>query len=121
MYFQAAKYGGDPMRNARAVKQFCNTLDGLQGGITLFKEGLDEFLLSHGYQSYYEQVEAIRDGLEDLGLYGEVLSGLKKSEVFVRDGKYRDAELLVLEINRKLSRASGAEEELRKMYKAANE
>lgn len=109
------------MRNVRAVKQFCNTLDGLQGGITLFKEGVDEFLLSHGYPSYYEQIEAIRDGLKDLGLYEEVLGAVKQSEAFVREGKYRDAELLVLEINRKLSKASGAEEDLRKMYKAANE
>lgn len=109
------------MRNAKAVKQFCNTLDGLQGGITLFKEGLDEFLLSHGYPSYYEQIEAIRDGLEDLGLHEEVLGTVKQSEALVREGKYRDAELLVLEINRRLSKASGADDDLRKRYKAANE
>jgi hypothetical protein len=109
------------MTNAKAVKQFCNTLDGLQGGITLFKEGLDEFLLSHGYPRYYEQIESIRDGLEDLGLYEEVLDFVKQSEVLVREAKYHEAELLVLEINRKLSTASGAEEDLRKMYKAANE
>jgi len=109
------------MRNAKAVKQFCNTLDGLQGGITLFKESIDEFLLSHGYPDYYKQIEAIRDGLEELGLYEEVLGGVKQSEALVREGKYREAEMLVLEINRKLSKASGAEDELRKMYKAANE
>lgn len=109
------------MRNAKAVKQFCNTLDGLQGGITLFREGLDEFLLSHGYPRYYEQIEDIRDGLEDLGLYEKVLGAVRQSEALVREGKDRDAVLLVLEINRKLSKASGAEEDLRKMYKAANE
>jgi len=109
------------MRNATAIKQFCNTLDGLQGGITLFKEGLDEFLLSHGYPGYYEQIEAIRDGLDDVGLYEEVLGAVKESESLLREGKYREAELLVLEINRKLSKASGAEEDLRRMYKAANE
>lgn len=109
------------MRNANAVKQFCNTLDGLQGGITLFKEGLDEFLLSDGYPRYYEQIEGIRDGLEDLGLYEEVLSAVRLSESLVREGNDREAVLLVLEINRKLSKASGAEEDLRNMYKAAND
>lgn len=109
------------MRNAAAVRQFCNTLDGLQGGISLFKEGLDEFLLSHGYPSYYEQIEAIRDGLEDIGLYGDVLAAVKQSEAFVRDGKYRAAELIVIAINRRLSAASGAEGDLRKLYKAAND
>jgi hypothetical protein len=109
------------MRNGKAVRQFCNTLDGLQGGITLFKEGLDEFLLSHGYPRYYEQIQVIRDGLEDLRLYEEVLGAVKHSEALVRAGKYREAELLVLEINGKLSAASGAEQEMRKMYRAAND
>lgn len=109
------------MRNARAVRQFCNTLDGLQGGITLFEEGLDEVLLSHGYPRYYEQIEDIRHGLEDLGIYEEVLGAVRQSEVFVREGKYREAVLLVLAINRKLSKASGAEEDLRRIYKASNE
>ena len=109
------------MRNAKAVKQFCHSLDGLQASIATFAEGIDEFLLSHGYPEDYKKIEAIRDGLEDLGLYQEVLSSVMQSETLVREGKYREAELLVLAINRKLSKASGAEEDLRKMYKAANE
>lgn len=109
------------MRNVKAVKQFCHRLDGLQGSIATFAEGIDEFLLSHGYPEDYRQIEGIRDGLEDLGLYEEVLGAVRQSEALVREGKYREAELLVLDINRKLSKASGAEEDLRKMYKAANE
>lgn len=109
------------MRNAKAVKQFCNVLDGLQGGITLFKDGIDEFLLSHGYPRYKEEVETIRGGLEDLGLYELVRDAISRSEALVREGKYDEAETLVLEANRKLSKASGAEDDLRRMYKAANE
>jgi hypothetical protein len=109
------------MRNAKAVKQFCHRLDGLQGSIATFAEGIDEFLLSHGFPEDYRQIEVIRGGLEDLGLYEEVLGAVKLSETLVREGKYREAELLVLEINRKLSKASGAEGDLRNMYKAANE
>jgi hypothetical protein len=109
------------MRNAKAVKQFCHALDGLQASIATFGEGIDEFLLSHGYPEDYKQIAAIRDGLEDLGLYEEVLGAVKQSEALVRDGKYREAELLVLEVNRKLSKASGAEDDLRKLYRASNE
>lgn len=109
------------MRNAGAVRQFFHTLAGLQGGITLFKEGIDEFLLSHGYPRLYEELEAIRPGLEDLGLYEMMHEAIAHSEALVREGKYEDAEMLVLEANRKLSKASGAEEDLRRMYKASNE
>jgi hypothetical protein len=109
------------MRNASAVKQFCNTLDGIQGGITLFKEGIDEFFLSHGYPRLYAELEAIRGGLEDLGLYESTREAISRSEALVREGKYGEAEMLVLEANRKLSKASGAEADLRRLYKASND
>ncbi|MCA0177298.1 MAG: hypothetical protein LCH73_13615 [Proteobacteria bacterium] len=109
------------MRNAKAVRQFCNTLDGLQGGIPMYRDGIDEFLLSHGYPRYMEEVEAIRDGLEDLGLYEMVRDAIGQSEVLVREGKFEEAEMLVLEANRELSKASGVEDGLRRVYKAAND
>src|SRR5205085_526024 len=103
------------MRNAKGVKEFCRSLAGLQASIATFAEGIDEFLLSHGYPEDYKQIEAVRDGLEELGLYEDVLGAVKQSEVLVREGKCREAELLVLEINRKLAKASGADKDLRKM------
>jgi hypothetical protein len=109
------------MRNASAVKQFFHTLAGVQGGITLYKEGIDEFFLSHGYPRLFEELEAIRPGLEDLGLYETMHEAITRSEALVREGKYEEAEMLVLEANRKLSRASGAEDDLRRMYSASNE
>lgn len=109
------------MRNAKAVKQFCNTLDGLQGQIALFQEGFSEFLLSASYPRYQEELEAIRPDLEDLGLYEELHDVLTRSEALVREEKYDEAEMLVLEVNRKLSKASGAEDDLRRLYTSAND
>ena len=105
----------------RAVRQFCRSLDGLQASVATFGEGLNEFLLPHGYPRYYEELEAIRPGLEDLGLYESTREAIARSETLVRQGKYDEAEMLVLEANRKLSKASGAEDDLRRMYKASNE
>jgi hypothetical protein len=109
------------MRNAKAVKQFCDTLNGLQGSIALYPKGLSEFLFTAGYPRYYEEVEAIRDDLEDLGLYEVVRDAITRSEALAREGKYDEAEMLVLEVNRELSKASGAEDDLRRIYKAAND
>jgi len=109
------------MRNAKAVKQFCHSLTGLQGGIALFPEGLSEFLFTVGYPGHYEEIEAIRDGLEDLGLYDLVLNAVTRSEALAREGKYDEAEMLVLEANRRLSKASGAEDDLRRIYTSAND
>ncbi len=109
------------MRKPKSVKQFCSSLDGLQGSIATFAEGLSEFLLTAGYPRYYEELEAIRPGLEDLGLYGSLHQAITRSETLVREGKYQEAEMLVLEANRKLSKASGAEDDLRRLYKAAND
>ena len=94
------------MRNASTLKQFCNTLDGVQGGITLYKEGIDEFFLSHGYPKLYEELEAIRPGLDDLGLYETMHQAIAHSEALVREGKYEEAEMLVLEANRQLAERS---------------
>jgi len=109
------------MRNARAVKGLCNMLDGLQGGIALFRDGLDEVLLSHGYPRYRAEVEAVRSGLEDQGLYGNVTDALVRPEFLVQEGKYDEAMDLVLDANRKLSKASDAEEDLQRRFKAAND
>ncbi len=109
------------MRNAKALKQFCSSLDGLQGSIATFAEGLSEYLLTAGYPRYYEELEAIRPGLEDLGLYETMHEAIVRSEALVREGKYEEAEVLVLEANRTLSKASGADDDLRRMYKASND
>lgn len=109
------------MRNVKAVKKFCGSLDGLQASIATFAEGLSEFLLTAGYPRYREEVEAIRGGLEDLGLYEVVRDAIDHSEGLVREGRYEEAEMLVLDANRKLSKASGVEADMQRLYKSTNE
>lgn len=109
------------MRNAKAVKRFSSSLNGLQGQIALFPRGGSEFLFSVGYKGYYEELQGIRDSLEDLGLYEVILGAITYSEMLARDGKYDEAETLVLEANRTLSNASGRDDELRRIYKASND
>jgi hypothetical protein len=109
------------MRNAYKVKQFCQALDGMQGGITLFREGLDEFFLSHGYPLIRERLSEIRDGLEDLGLYEKAIAAINASECLVRDERWHEAEMSILNFNRELSEASGANDDLRRNYTSAND
>lgn len=109
------------MRQKQALRRFCNSLDGLQGSLLLYEEGLAEFLFSAGYPRYYEEVEALRNGLEDIGLHEELPNAIRKSEELAKAGKYEEASDIVLEINRKLSELSGANEALRRIYTAAND
>jgi hypothetical protein len=109
------------MKHAKAAKQFTHVLDGLQGGIALYRDGIDEFLLSHGYRLYRDQLEAIKADLCELGLYEIVREALVRSEELVREAKYDEAQALVLEANIRLSRSSGAEDDLKRLYTAAND
>lgn len=109
------------MKDARGLKQFCRTLDGLQASIALFPKGLSEFLFSAGYPRYFEELEAVRCALEDIGLYEAVREAITRSEALAKEGQYRQAEILVLEVNRRLSEASGASEDMQRIYKAAND
>ncbi|QRR36023.1 hypothetical protein JNX00_09275 [Hydrogenophaga sp. YM1] len=112
---------GLKMKNAKAVKQLFHTLAGLQGHLALFGSGADDLLLEHGYSHYKAAVEAVRADLENLGLYEVVRDAVTRSEMLSRESKYVEAEMLVLEANRKLSGASGVEGDLRHIYKAAND
>jgi len=109
------------MRQARATKQFCRVLTGLQGNIALFALGQDDLLLSHGYLSVRSELEAVRLELEELGLFAASDDAITRSEALAHQGHYDDAEMLILEANRKLMKASGAEDDMRRMYKAAND
>jgi len=93
----------------------------MQGGVTLFREGLDEFFLSHGYPLLREELEEIGGGLEDLGLYEKSVMAIDSSKKLVREELWHEAEMTILEFNRELSEASGANDDLRRIYRAANE
>jgi len=109
------------VRNNKAVKQFCVELATLQGEIALYPKGFSEYLFELSYPRYRKDLEAIRPGLEDLGLYEIVLEALSQSETLARSGKFDEAEDLVLEANRKLTDASGHSDDLRRMYKASTD
>lgn len=108
------------VRNLSAVKQLSASLDGLQASIATFEEGLSRFLLTDGFPMHREEVEAARGGLEDLGLYEAVKDAIDRSELLVRQGQYEEAEMLVLEANRKLSEASGANDDLRSLGRSGS-
>lgn len=109
------------MKNTKALKQFCNTLDGLQGLLLLFPKGVDEFLFTMGYPRHRKEVESLKEDLQELELYEVVRDAIAHSEALGLAGKYEEAADLVLEANRKLSTAFGAEDDLRRMYKSAND
>lgn len=108
------------MRKAREVKRFCQILDGMQGSILLYARGVEDLLLDWGFPDCYRELEAVRPGLEDLGLYESVKAAVSESEALVRAGECDDAATRILEVNRTLSKLSGAEEDLRRIFTSAN-
>ena len=109
------------MRDASAVKRFCQTLDGMQGSILLYARGADDLLLDWGFPDCYRGLEAVRAGLEDLGLYESVKEAVTNAEVLVRAGECDAAATTILEANRTLSKRSGAEADLRRRYRSATD
>ena len=93
------------------------------GNITLYRRGINEFFLSHGFPRIYEQLEAVRRDLEALGMYERCRDALKQAEALVRQGPEHDeeAELLLLNVGGELAHASGSYEALRRRYSAAND
>lgn len=111
------------MKVKRSIVRFENDLEGMQAGIALYRRGVDEFYLSHGFPLIYEQLEAVRDDLEALGMYEHCRDALMQAEALIRQGPERDAEanLLILNANRALMQASGSYEAMRHRYSAAND
>jgi hypothetical protein len=93
----------------KQVKELENELIGMQGGISLYRRGLDEFFVSHGFAMGREKVEAARRDLEGMGLYEQCRDALVRAEELVKLGPEHDeeAEMLILNANRALMQASG--------------
>lgn len=111
------------MRVKRSVAEFERTLIGMQGGISLYRKGIDEFYVSQGFPLARERLEAARRELEALGLYERCRDTLTQAEALIRQGPEHDeeAETLILETNRALMQASGTYEAMRRRYIAAND
>jgi hypothetical protein len=109
------------MSNKRSLQQLFHSWVALQGNIALYPQGINEFLFTAGFPSYYEELEANRKALEKLGLYGTLLDSLTRAETLAKEGEYDDAETVVFDATRLLGQASGAVDELRRIYTAAND
>lgn len=93
----------------KQVREFENELIGMQGGISLYRKGIDEFFVSHGFAIAREKLEAARRDLEALDMYEQCRDALVRSEELVKLGPQHDeeAEMLILNANRALMQASG--------------
>lgn len=111
------------MRVKRVVAEFEDLLVYAQGGINLYRKGIDEFFLSHGFPSIYKGLEAARSELEALGMYERCRDALVQAEALVKKGPEHDyeAETLILEANRALMQVSGRHEAMRRAYRSAND
>lgn len=107
----------------RSVAAFENDLEGMQGGIALYRRGVNEYYLSQGFPWIYEKLEAIRRDLEALGMYERCRDALKQAEALIKQGPEHDdeAEMLILNANRALMQASGNSEAMRRRYSASND
>lgn len=106
------------MKTRTSLPQFERDLQGMVGGITLYRRGIDEFYLSQ-YSWIYEQLEAVRPKLEAIGMHERCRDALKQAEALVRQGPEHDeeAQILLLAVGGELAHASGSYEAMRKKLK----
>jgi hypothetical protein len=111
------------MKVKRSIAEFENLLEAGQGGIALYRRGVNEFYLSDGFPRYYEELEAVRRDLEALGMYELCRDALLKAEALIKQSPEHDdeAEMLILNANRALMQASGSYEAMRRRYSASND
>jgi hypothetical protein len=111
------------MKPKRSVVAFEADLEGMQGGIALYRRGVNEFYLSQGFPWIHEQLEAVRRDLEALGMYEQCRDALTQAEALIRQGPEHDeeAEMLILAANRALMQASGSYEAMRRRFSASND
>ena len=106
-----------------SLSRFEGNLQGIAGGVTLYRRGVDDFYLSHGYPRIYEELEAVRSKLEALNIYDRCREALKQAEAWIRSGPEYDkqAQLLLLDVGGELAHASGSFDRLQRRFRAAND
>lgn len=94
----------------------------MAGGIYLYRQGIDEFYLSQ-YSWIYEQLEAVRQKIEALGMYERCRDALQQVEAWLQCGTEHDDEAqdLLLKVGGELARASGSFESMQRRFRAAND
>lgn len=105
-----------PMKTMTTLPQFERDVQGMAGNVTLYRRGINEFYLSHGFPRIYEGLEAVRPRLEAIGMYVRCRDTLQQAEALVRQGPDHDeeAEQLLLNLGGDLRDASGTHESMRK-------
>jgi hypothetical protein len=95
----------------------------MQGGISLFRTGVDEFYLTWGFVIARKKLEAARRDLEALGMYERCRDALDQAEVLITKGPEHDEEanLIFLNVNRALMKASGSHDTLVRRFSSAND
>jgi hypothetical protein len=103
----------------KQVKEFENTLIGIQGSIGLYRRGIAEHLVPHGFDIARDKLAAAQRDLEKLGLYEQCRDALLRAEELVKRGPKHDheAEMLILNANRALMAASGTYEAMSKILR----
>ena len=99
----------------RQVAELENVLEGVQGGIALYRRGISENLIPDGFAIAREKLEAAQRDLEVLGLYERCRDALVRAEELMKRGSVHDhdAEMLILDANRALMEAAGSREATR--------
>lgn len=107
------------MKPKTSLPQFERDLQGMAGNVTLFRRGINEFYLSHGFPRIYEELEAVRPKLESIGMFERCRDALQQAEALVRQGPEHDdqAEFLLLKLGGDLREASGTHAEMSKKLK----
>ncbi len=93
----------------KQIRELENTLDGVQGGFSLYRQGINEYFIPYGFVRAHEKLEAAKKDLVALGLYEQCYEALVRAEALAKLGPEHDraAEMLILNVNRALTHASG--------------
>ncbi|WP_304305068.1 hypothetical protein [Pseudacidovorax intermedius] len=104
------------MKTKTTLRQFERDIQGMAGNVTLYRRGINDFYLSHGFPRIYEELEAVRSRLEAIGMYVRCRGTLQQAEALVRQGPDHDeeAQLLLLNLGGDLKDASGTHARMRK-------
>lgn len=103
----------------KQVREFENVLEGVQGGIALYRKGLSDHFIPHSFAIAHEKLQAAQRDLEKLGLYEQCRDALVRCEELVKLGPEHDqeAEMLILNANRALMAASGTHDAMSKVLR----
>ena len=109
------------MSGKMTIEDFESDLGALQGLISYYAENNElDMLFDFAYPDHQKQLAELEAALQEIAMYEPVKAALAQSEVLARQGKYEEAEDVILEVNRALMRASGTWAKMEKRYPPKN-